>query len=75
MLTGGRLVVKLPRERVTALIADGAGAPFDSGKAKPMKEWLTVLSDDADERLALAREALVFVFGATPRPRTSQSRT
>ena len=30
MLTGGRLVVKLPRARVTELIETGHGEPFDS---------------------------------------------
>ncbi len=61
MLTGGSLVVKLPRHRVDALIADGAGAPFESGKGRPMKEWLRVATDDQETWLALAREALDFV--------------
>ncbi len=61
MLTAGRLVVKLPRERVQVLIAAGDGAPFDAGKGRPMKEWLAI---DADRHLqweALSREALEFV--------------
>ena len=61
MLTGGRLVVKLPRDRVQALIADGTGGPFDSGKGRPMKEWLGVLAEDEDTWLRLTREALDFV--------------
>ena len=62
MLVRGSLVLKLPRTRVTELIDSGLGGPFDAGKGKPMKEWLTVL---ATERtwLALAREALAFVTG------------
>jgi hypothetical protein len=61
MLARGRLVVKLPRGRVTALIDDGVGGPFDAGKGTPMKEWLTVMRDDEDTWQSLAREALSFV--------------
>ena len=61
MLMGGRLVVKLPRDRVATLIERGVGGPFDSGKGRPMKEWLTVSADDDQTWLALAREALEFV--------------
>lgn len=61
MVTGGRLVVKLPRERVEALIGSGTGAPFDAGKGRPMKEWLAVSDGDEDAWLTLTREALNFV--------------
>lgn len=61
MLTRGHLVVKLPRDRVSSLIQDGTGGPFDAGKGTPMKEWLTVLSDDEGTWHTLAREALTFV--------------
>jgi hypothetical protein len=61
MLSGGRLVVKLPQDRVEALIAVGAGAPFDAGKGKPMKEWLAVDTERHGRWGALSREALVFV--------------
>ena len=57
MVSGGRLVVKLPHERVNALIGTGAGAPFDAGKGRAMKEWLRVMADDQELWLALAREA------------------
>ncbi|HEV3402576.1 MAG TPA: hypothetical protein VG078_12205 [Acidimicrobiales bacterium] len=63
MLTGGSLIVKLPRHRVDALIAEGTGAPFESGKGRPMKEWLTATTDDGETWLALAPEALDFVGG------------
>jgi hypothetical protein len=61
MLTGGGLVVKLPRDRVTGYIENGTGLPFHSGKGIPMREWLTVVGDDQQSWLALAREALDFV--------------
>ena len=61
MLARGRLVVKLPRDRVNALIRDGTGGPFDAGKGTPKKEWLTVWRDDENTWHALAREAHAFV--------------
>lgn len=64
MIAGGRLVVKLPRDRVDILIGTGTGAPFDAGKGRVMKEWLTVMADDQETWLALAREALDFVGSA-----------
>lgn len=63
MLTRGRLVVKLPRTRVTELVASRAGEPFDAGKGRPMKEWLVVAEADDDAWRELAEEALVFVSG------------
>jgi TfoX/Sxy family transcriptional regulator of competence genes len=63
MLHGGRLVLKLPREQVAALVASGDGSPFDAGKGRPMKEWV-VLEPGADQRwLSLAKQALTFVAG------------
>lgn len=64
MISHGRLVLKLPAARVGSLIAAGAGTPFDAGKGRPMKEWLTVTADDMESWLALAREALGFVGSA-----------
>jgi hypothetical protein len=61
MLSRGSLVVKLPKSRVDTLVAAGIGEPFDAGKGKPMKEWLTVAPDG--DWSGLAREALAFVGG------------
>jgi hypothetical protein len=60
MLVRGRLVVKLPRARVTELIDTGRGQPFDAGKGTPMKEWVTLTGDEAECR-ALVVEAQTFV--------------
>ena len=60
MLVRGELVVKLPRARVDALVASGAGAHFESGPGRLMKEWVALQGAEEDW-LALAREALAFV--------------
>jgi hypothetical protein len=60
MLVNGKLVVKLPRQRVDALIASGEGERFDPGHGRVMKEWLTVEPGSKDW-LPLAREAMEFV--------------
>lgn len=61
MLVRGRLVVKLPKARVDALVASGDGERFDANKGKPMKEWLALNAESPAEWLALAREAMAFV--------------
>ena len=60
MLVRGRLVLKLPAERVDALIADGEGVRFDANKGTPMKEWFSLDPESGLGWLALAREALDF---------------
>jgi hypothetical protein len=57
----GEFVVKLPRERVEALVASRAGAPFDAGKGRPMKEWLAVNPRARVSWTDLADEARRFV--------------
>jgi hypothetical protein len=59
MISGGRLVVKLPARRVAELIESGSGQPFDAGKGKPMKEWVGLVGDEAVCR-ALVAEALAY---------------
>ncbi|HEX8694221.1 MAG TPA: TfoX/Sxy family protein [Longimicrobium sp.] len=61
MLAQGRLVVKLPRHRVDALVAAGSGERFDPGHGRVMKEWLSLDPAAKEEWLPLAREALEFV--------------
>ena len=61
MVSGGRLVLKLPRERVAALISTGAGLPFDAGKGRPMKEWVALADRAGESWLALAQESRAFV--------------
>jgi TfoX/Sxy family transcriptional regulator of competence genes len=61
MLSKGRLVVKLPRARVDALVAAGMGERFDPGHGRLMKEWVAIAPASQEEWLPLAREALAFV--------------
>ncbi len=62
MLSNGRLVVKLPRRRVDALIAAGKGERFDPRHdGRLMKEWLVVEPTSSEGWLPLTREAMEFV--------------
>jgi len=45
-LVHDRLVVKLPRPEVDALVAAGAGERFDPGMGRQMKEWVAVPPGD-----------------------------
>ena len=58
MEVDGRLVVKLPAERVTAL-SEANAEPFVIGR-RTMREWVSV-APGAHDWNALAREALAFV--------------
>lgn len=64
MLARGQFVAKLPRERVDALVASGAGKHFDPGHGRLMREWVA-LSSDRRKWVALAKEAHAFVGGPT----------
>ena len=65
MLVRGRLVVKLPRDRVEELLGAGAGDRFDPGHGRPMREWVS-LADATDPTTCrmLMAEALAFVAAA-----------
>jgi TfoX/Sxy family transcriptional regulator of competence genes len=61
MLVRGDLVVKLPRERVKALVDSGLGKQFDPRRdGRLMKEWVVLAGDDPPW-LEIAREAYDFV--------------
>ena len=63
MVSRGKLVVKLPKERVDGLVQAGAGSYFDPRRdGRLMKEWLE-LSGNKPPWLDLAREAYRFVKG------------
>jgi hypothetical protein len=59
MLVRGRVVLKLPRDRVEALISAGDGEPFDNGRGRPMREWVALTGDPAGDA-GLLQEALEF---------------
>ena len=63
MLVEGRLVVKLPRERVDDLVAAGAAEQFDPGHGRRMKEWASLDPAAPDDWEGLAAEARRFVGG------------
>jgi hypothetical protein len=57
----GEFVVKLPRDRVDALVTSGDGVRFDPGHGRIMKEWVVVSPTSRLDWLALATEAMGFV--------------
>lgn len=64
MLVRGRMVVKLPADRVEELVAEGRGVRFDANKGTPMREWLSL--DPGQDALwsPLAEEALAYAESA-----------
>ena len=56
----GDLIVKLPRDRVTELVADGTGTPF-APAGRTCREWVRVEERDRTRWLALIEEARAFV--------------
>ncbi|HEY1294439.1 MAG TPA: hypothetical protein VGJ60_15280 [Chloroflexota bacterium] len=60
MLSRDRLVVKLPKRRVDALVASDEGERMVSGGGREMKEWLVVAVDSQLDWTTLAREAHTF---------------
>ncbi len=66
MFVKGKLVAKLPRERVDELVRGGIGTHFDPGHGRLMKEWVAVGPGGAPW-VALAREAYRLSAIACPR--------
>ncbi len=63
------LTVKLPADRVRALVADGRGLPCSPRPGRPMREWVHLPALDEEGCVAWLREARDFVTG------TAESRT
>jgi hypothetical protein len=62
MLVDSKLVIKLSKPRVDALIASGDGEHFDPRhNGRLMKEWVVVKPTAKEEWLDLSREAMEFV--------------
>ncbi|HEX3270394.1 MAG TPA: TfoX/Sxy family protein [Ktedonobacterales bacterium] len=62
MLVNDRLVVKLPKAQVDALVATGDGERFDPRRdGREMKEWLVVAPGHEDDWLTLAQDAMRYV--------------
>ncbi len=61
LASGEKFVIKLPRQRVEALIAAGDGERFDANHGRWMKEWVTIKVTAASQWLDLAKEAMKFV--------------
>ena len=58
----GGAVVKLPKDRVAALIASGHGAPF-APAGRVFKEWVLVADADRRRWPKLMRDGIAFVGG------------
>jgi hypothetical protein len=55
----GGLLIKVPADRVSELIATGHGLPFSTGGNRVMREW--VVATPATDWRALAAESMHFV--------------
>jgi hypothetical protein len=58
--SNGSFVVKLPKDRVDALVVSGEGLRFAPGTGRVMKEWLAV-APPPTRWISLASEAMTFV--------------
>jgi hypothetical protein len=60
-LSHGRLLIKLPVERVKALVEAKLGEPFSTGPGRVKKEWVTVAPSSIEEWIQLSDEARRYV--------------
>ena len=60
MVVRDRLVVKLPKARVDALVASGVAERFEPGPGRVMKEW-AVFAGTKPSWASLARESFEYV--------------
>lgn len=72
MVVRQHLVVKLPRERVAALLAAGEAGPFETTPGRAMKQWAVVLTGPRTWT-SLVREALAFAATAEGAPRAKRA--
>ncbi|WP_199617519.1 hypothetical protein [Paenibacillus alkalitolerans] len=59
----GRLIVKLPKPQVDALISTGKCETCVMGRGRAMKEWVVIGASFQSEWLSLASESKSFVSG------------
>ena len=68
-VTAADVVVKLPAQRVSALVDSGRGAPCSPRPGRPMREWVRLADLDEPTCLAYVLEARAFVSGGASRGR------
>jgi hypothetical protein len=61
VLYKGRLVLKLPKDRVETLVRSGLGDYFDPGHGRISKGWVSVKPEARADWLSLSQEAKEFV--------------
>ena len=73
-ISKGRLVVKLPSDRIAALLESGEATPMRMG-TRVMKQWLSVAYSTAARWVELAEESARYVAVAPPaKKRTKPTR-
>ncbi|WP_156157915.1 hypothetical protein [Gordoniibacillus kamchatkensis] len=64
-LAKGRIIVKLPKQRVDMLVSAGRGEHCEMGRGRRMKEWVAVGPGFQEDWPALVLEAKQFVTALT----------